>query len=77
MSNTNEIVKLVKYSPKRENLLGELKKNLQYEDREYEDVVAGGLTSFSTTRCTVRAICFEKVIDNYDAIIKLWDECLN
>ena len=56
MSNTNEIVKLVKYSPKRENFLGELKKNLQYEDGEYEDVVAGGLTSFSTTRCTVRAI---------------------
>ena len=71
MSNTNEIVKLVKYSPKRENLLGELKKNLYYEDGENKDVVAGGLTSFSTTRWTVRAICFERVIDNYDAIIKL------
>ena len=76
MSNTNEIVKLVKYSPKRENLLGKFKKNLYYEDGEGEDVVAGGLKSFSTTRWTVRAICFERVIDNYDAIIKLWDECL-
>ena len=76
MSNTNEIVKFVKYSPKRENLLGEFKKNLYYEDGEGEDVVAGGLTSFSTTRWTVRAICFERVIENYDAIIKLWDECL-
>ena len=76
MSNTIETVKLVKYSPKRENLLGELKKNLYYEDGEDEDVVPGGLTSFSTTRLTVRANCFEKVINNYDAIIKLWDECL-
>ena len=28
MNNTNEIVKLIKYSPKRENLLGALKENL-------------------------------------------------
>ena len=75
MSNANEIVKLVKYSPKRENLLGELKKSLQYEDED-DNVVAGGLTNFSATRWTVRAICFERIIDNYDAIIKLWDECL-
>ncbi|CAB3991857.1 zinc finger MYM-type 1-like [Paramuricea clavata] len=73
--NTNEIVKLVKYSPKRENLLGELKENLQYEDEE-EDAAAAGLTKFSMTRWTVRAICLERVIDNYNVILKLWDECL-
>ena len=73
-ATNHEIVKLVKYSPKRENLLGELKKNLQYEGDE--DVIAGGLTNFSATRWMIRAICFERVIDNYDAIIKLWDECL-
>ncbi|CAB3977444.1 zinc finger MYM-type 1-like [Paramuricea clavata] len=76
MNNTNEIVKLVKYSPKRENLLGELKENLQYEDEEEEDAAAAGLTKFSATRWTVRAICFERVIDNYNVILKLWDECL-
>ena len=59
-----------------ENLLEVSKKNLQYEDGEDENVVAGGLTSFSTARWTVRAICFERVIDNYNTIIKLWDECL-
>ena len=32
MNNTNEIVKLVRYSPKRENLLGELKSNLIEDD---------------------------------------------
>ncbi|CAB4016715.1 zinc finger MYM-type 1-like [Paramuricea clavata] len=52
MNNTNEIVKLVKYSPKRENLLGDLKENLQYEDEE-EDAAAAGLTKFSATRWTV------------------------
>ncbi|CAB4030796.1 zinc finger MYM-type 1-like [Paramuricea clavata] len=77
MNNTNEIVKLVKYSPKRENLLGELKENLQYKDEEEEDAAAAaGLTKFSATRWTVRAICFERVIDNYNVILKLWDECL-
>jgi hypothetical protein len=82
MNNTNEIVKLIKYSPKRENLLGELKENLQYEDKEDEDkeeedaAAAAGLTKFSATRWTVRAICFERVIDNYNVILKLWDECL-
>ncbi|XP_028407434.1 zinc finger MYM-type protein 1-like [Dendronephthya gigantea] len=76
MNNTNEIVKLVKYSPKRENLFGTLKENLQYEDEMDEDAVAGGLTKFSATRWTVRAICFERVIDNYEVLLKLWDECL-
>ena len=37
MSNANEIVKLVKYSPKRKNLLGELKKSLQYENEVHND----------------------------------------
>ena len=42
MSNTNEVVKLVKFSPKRENLLGEVKSNLKEED-----ATAAGLTKFS------------------------------
>ena len=70
MSNANEIVKLVKYSPKREHLLGELKKNLQYKDEDDNDAVAGGQTNFNATRWTVRAVCFERIIDNYDAVIR-------
>ena len=41
-----------------------------------EDAAAAGLTKFSATRWTVRAICFERVIDNYNVILKLWDEWL-
>ena len=37
LSNTNEIVKPVKYSPKRENLLGELKTNLIEDDNAKAD----------------------------------------
>ena len=72
MSNTNEIVKLVKYSPKRKNLLGELKSNLIEDD----DAKADGLTKFSATRWTVRAVCFQRVLDNYEALLELWRECL-
>ena len=39
-------------------------------------VVASGLTKFCATRWTVRATCFQRVIDNYDALLKLWNDCL-
>ena len=76
VNNTNEIVKLVKFSPKRENLLGQIKSNIQMED-EVEGISASGLTKFfATLRWTVRATCFQRVIDNYDALLKLWNNCL-
>ena len=74
-NNTNEIVKLVKFSPKRENLLGQIKSNIEMEDEE-ERISASGLTKFCATRWTLRAICFQRVIDNYDALLKLWNDCL-
>lgn len=39
MNNTTETVKLIKYSPKRETLLGALKENLQYGNDENEGEV--------------------------------------
>lgn len=74
MDNTNEIVKLIKFSPKRENILGDIKENLYYEGEEGENVA--GLAKFSATRWTVRAICFQRVLENYEFLLKLWDECL-
>ena len=61
--NTNKIVKLVKFSSKRDNILGDIKANLCYEGDQGEDVA--GLAKFSATRWTVRAICFQRVIENY------------
>ena len=61
--NTNKIVKLVKFSSKRDNILGNIKASLCYEGDQGEDVA--GLAKFSATRWTVRAICFQRVIENY------------
>ena len=46
------------------------------EDEEEEGISASGLTKFCATRWTVRATCFQRVIDNYDALLKLWNDCL-
>ena len=62
VNNTNKIVKLVKFSPKRENLLGQIKSNIEMD--EEEGISASGLTKFCATRWTVRATCFQRVIDN-------------
>ena len=70
MSNTSEVVKLIKYSPKREHLLGDVKSNLVEEDE------AAGLTKFSATRWTVWAVYFQRVRDNYEALLELWEQCL-
>ena len=61
--NTNETVKLVKFSSKRDNILGDIKANLCYEGDEGVDVAS--LAKFSATRWTVRAIFFQRVIENY------------
>ena len=74
MNNTNEIVKLVKFSPKRENLLEQIKNNV--EDDNEMTPISPGLTKFSATRWTVRATCFQRILDNYDELLTLWNECL-
>ena len=74
MNNTNEIVKLVKFSPKRELMLEHIKVNLG--DENEMTVVASGLTKFSATRWTVRAICFQRILDNYEGLLTLWNDCL-
>jgi hypothetical protein len=73
MSNANEVIKLIKYSPKRETLLKNIKSNLVDE----EGRSAAGVAKFSATRWTVRADCLQSILDNYDALLKLWDECLD
>ena len=71
MSTASEIVILIKYSPKRENLLAEIKINL-----EEKDEAAAGLTTLNTTRWKVRSTCFQRILDNYSALLALWNECL-
>ena len=33
-------------------------------------------TKFCATRWTLRTTCFQRVIDNYNALLKLWNDCL-
>ena len=70
MDNSGEIAILVKYSPKREQKLESIK--VTYE----EDEAVNRISKFSTTRWTVRANCFQRIIDNYRFLYELWDECL-
>ena len=74
MNNANEIVKLVKYSPKRENLLQQIKNNVG--DENEMTAISAGLTKFSATRWAVRATCFQRILDNYEKLLTLWNECL-
>ena len=38
--------------------------------------ISAGLTKFSATRWTVRATCFQKILDNYEELLTLWKICL-
>ena len=53
------MVSLIKFSPKRGNLLGEIKENLEAKDML-------GLCP------TVRASCFQRIPDNYAALLQEW-----
>ena len=74
MNNANEFVKLVKYSPNRENLLQQMKNNVG--DENEMTAISAGLTKISATRWTVRATCFQTILDNYEELLTLWNECL-
>ena len=70
MGTSGAIAILVKYSPKREQKLESIK--VMYE----EDETVNRISKLSTTRWTVRANCFQRIIDNYSFLYELWDECL-
>ena len=64
-----EITKLIKFSPKREQLLGAVKEIDNDDSLEQND----SLTKLCTTRWTVRANAFNKVINNFGPLFKLWN----
>ena len=68
-------VVLIKYSPKRENIPGCIKEQVEFEGEPQEK--ANDITKLSQTRWTVRATCLQRVIDNYEALMKVWIHCLD
>ena len=71
MDTAKEVVTLIKFSPKRERLLGGIKENLD------EQPATGGVISLCPTRWTVQVSCFHRIIDNYSALLQEWIECLD
>ena len=61
---------LIKYSPKRENILGCIKDQVQFESEPEEK--ANDITKLSKTHGTVRKNCLQRLIDNYEALMKVW-----
>lgn len=68
LDTTNEISKLLKYSPKRDTLFEKLKKELAPD--------VPGFRVLCPTRWTVRADSLQSIIDNWEPLQELWDECL-
>ena len=76
MGTVGEITVLVKFSPKREKMLGDVNENVEGLDQEGLKVRRESLDKLYATRWTVRASCFQKIIDQYDSLQQPWDLCL-
>ena len=74
MGTAREIIVLIKYSPKRGNLLGKIKE--QIECNEEVEIKANSISKLSETRWTVCAECFKRILDNYKELMTLWKFCL-
>ena len=72
ISVVGEICILVKFSPKREHLLGSISNNIEKEDSK----TFKKFKKLSATRWTVRVECVKRVVDNYESLLQLWEECL-
>lgn len=66
MSNARKICILVKYSPKRENILGRMKKNFDLDPYKFL-----ALEKLCSTHCS----CFQKIVENYCLLLEIYDEC--
>ena len=74
MDTAKEVVTLIKFSPKRERLLRDVKENL---DEQPATAGVVSLCHVCPTRWTVRAGCFHRIIDNYLALLQEWIVCLD
>ena len=68
-----EISKLIRFSPKRNAAFNKIKVENSAEDKSGP---SHGIRSFCPTRWTVRGDPIASIIDNYNTLKRLWDECL-
>ena len=70
ISTAEEITILIKYSPKQENILGNI--NEQIECKNDSDFHANNLLKVSEIRWTVRAVCFKRILGNCNVLWNVW-----
>ena len=64
-----EVTKLVKFSPKGNALFDQIKS-------EDEHSFGSGIRSFCPTRWTICGASIASILHNHNALMQLWDECL-
>ena len=76
IGTVTKIISLVNYSPKRENLLGNIKDIIHFEFAHTDDEieVAPTLGMLFATRWTVSV--YKKIESDYLPLMKLWDVLL-
>ena len=72
LGTAGEICVLVKYSPKRENLLGDIQKSIEFADETSDNNIVT-LDKLCPTRWTVRAECYKKILEAYEPLFDLWE----
>ncbi|MEO0687992.1 MAG: hypothetical protein AAFY76_23780 [Cyanobacteria bacterium J06649_11] len=79
MATVGEICVLIKYSPKREKVIGTLDEDIEGElcGSETQKQKPLSIDKLCTTRWTVRASCFNKIFERYHALQSLWKVCLS
>ena len=70
LDTVREICILVKYSPKRAKLSGNIQGNIEGKYQTFT------LDKLCPTRWTVCANCYRKTVTFYDELFSLWDHCL-
>ena len=65
-----EVSKLIKFSPKRNAVFERIKSEIE------EDTAGVGIRTFCPTRWTVRGDSISSILENYNVLNQLWEECL-
>ena len=65
-----EVTKLIKFSPKRNAFFDRIKQE------HAEDESGVGIRSFCRTRWTVRGESIGSILENYNILNEVWNECL-
>ena len=76
LDTSNEITKLVKFSPKRDSHLRKINEEEYYENEENSSSKFTTLRLFSRTRWTIRASSLTSIYEDYQELEELWSRCL-